>query len=432
MAHSFTEKELIDALTAKGGYMIRRVDQPISAPPTVIDMNRGKMVSPKGAKGVPPPPPKASLHQTLPNPAVDPLLTPIAGTRNPYRMKDLASLMGGGAKHKVYTSTPSDVKPPDPRVSTPTDTKPPVSTPNPDDTLRYKVESTYVPKVPFFSGDDQKGDVTYIEWRFEIRCLMKDADVSSSTLVQAIRRSLRGTARSILVTLGENATVSAIMAKLDNIFGDVSTGSMVMQEFFNCYQKPDESVTSFGCRLENLLQLAAEHGSLDHAARNDFLRHKFWTSLASDKLKSQTRHKYDSITNFDELLREIRSVEKELQVSHTNPQGSKKAVVQPVMVESQTVDLEQKFDSKLQDLEKRLDSKFEGKFNQILQKLDSFSGNNGGGPGQSSSYAGQSSSYQGNKKNYNKSGKKYYGGKNFHKGQGGQYQKQGNQGNLNS
>lgn len=41
----------------------------------------------------------------------------------------------------------------------------------------------------------------------------------------------------------------------------------------------------------------------------------FWTSLRSEKLKGQTRHKYDSITKYDKLLLEIRRVEKELSIS---------------------------------------------------------------------------------------------------------------------
>ena len=42
--------------------------------------------------------------------------------------------------------------------------------------------SSFVPKIPQFSGDDppQKGDVPYMEWRFEIQCLLSDPDMNSS------------------------------------------------------------------------------------------------------------------------------------------------------------------------------------------------------------------------------------------------------------
>ena len=122
---------------------------------------------------------------------------------------------------------------------------------------------SFFSKVPFFYGDELKVDAIYMEWRYEIRCLQNDTDVSPSTLVQAIRRSLRGTAKSMLVPLGENPTASAILTKLDTLFGHVSTQSMIMQEFYNSFQKPDEPVTTFSCRLENFLQLAGEDSKMD-------------------------------------------------------------------------------------------------------------------------------------------------------------------------
>ncbi|XP_060080484.1 uncharacterized protein LOC132559870 [Ylistrum balloti] len=176
-----------------------------------------------------------------------------------------------------------------------------------------------IPKIPPFSGEEPpiKGDVTYREWRFEVQCLTDDPDISDSVLAQAIRRSLRGTARRMLMSLGNSPDLTLVLSKLDNLFGDISTNGMIMQEFFNSCQKPDESVTDFGCRLESMLHVAVEHGYLDRYSKSELLRHKFWTSLSSDRLKSQTRHKYDTIKDFDLLLREIRRVEKELSLQDT-------------------------------------------------------------------------------------------------------------------
>jgi hypothetical protein len=41
------------------------------------------------------------------------------------------------------------------------------------------------------------------------------------------------------------------------------------------------------------------------------LRNKFWTGLASHPLKNYTRHLYDSIKDFQHLLREVRKVQQE-------------------------------------------------------------------------------------------------------------------------
>ena len=52
--------------------------------------------------------------------------------------------------------------------------------------------------------------------------------------------------------------------------------------------------------------IAIDHEYLDRKSKNDLLSHTFWTSLHLDQLKSQPRHKYDTIREYDVLLREIR------------------------------------------------------------------------------------------------------------------------------
>ena len=173
------------------------------------------------------------------------------------------------------------------------------------------------PKISPFSGDEPvpKGEVSYREWRYDVQCLFADPESTlQSSVLAAIKRSLKGTAKTLLIPLGEKATIKQIMEKLELFFDDISTNEMIMQELFNAYQKPNESVTSFGCRLETLLMSAVEHGFLELNAKNDMLRHKFWQSLSSKELKAQTRHKYDSISDFNQLLAAIRIVEKQITI----------------------------------------------------------------------------------------------------------------------
>ena len=91
-----------------------------------------------------------------------------------------------------------------------------------------------------------------------------------------------------------------------------------MQIFYSASQKEGESVTAYGCRLENILQMAVQNDHISGNAKDDMLRSKFWAGLRSDKLKNQTRHKYDSIKSYDLLLKEIRAVDLEI-----NPQVDK-------------------------------------------------------------------------------------------------------------
>lgn len=226
-------------------------------------------------------------------------------------------------------------------------------------------------KIPQFSGDEpaQKGDVTYEVWRFEVRCLMQDSQVIEPVLLQAIRKSLRGTARQMLIPLGESASSSQILEKLDGLFGNVSSNEAVMQRFYTTVQGDNESVTAFGCRLESILQLAIDNGHMSLHAKNDMLRSKFWTSLKNERLKNQTRHKYDSLKSFDALLREIRVVDLELtaadSLAHT-PNPAKQKHAQHHTVQLDAPDQSTKIDKmseqmtqlmeKLKTMEKKIES----------------------------------------------------------------------------
>lgn len=108
-------------------------------------------------------------------------------------------------------------------------------------------------------------------------------------------------------------------------------------------------------------------------------------------LKLQTRHKYDSLEDYNLLLREIRKVEKEISTNPTQtniqtPSSSIPATKPTVKhtplsaessFEQQLSALENKFDSKISSIETKLTSfkvtveaKIDSKFDLILQKLE--------------------------------------------------------------
>lgn len=177
------------------------------------------------------------------------------------------------------------------------------------------IPNSYVPKLPIFSGTEepQKGETTYEVWNLEVKCLQKSGLYAGNEhlLIQAIRNSLKGTARSMLVPLGEDASVKDILAKLDGFYANVSASETIIQSFYNDFQKDNESIVSFGSRLEQTLSRAVKYGHIDLVAKDAMLRSKFWTGLKSQVLKNSTRHLYDSIKDFSTLLREIRKVDSE-------------------------------------------------------------------------------------------------------------------------
>ena len=68
--------------------------------------------------------------------------------------------------------------------------------------------------TPIFSGaeEPQKGETTYEVWNLEVKCLQKSGLYAGNErlLIQAIRNSLNGKARSMSVPLGGDASVKDI------------------------------------------------------------------------------------------------------------------------------------------------------------------------------------------------------------------------------
>ena len=230
--------------------------------------------------------------------------------------------------------------------------------PRPDLSM-YNEDYTYnKPNLPYFSGDTPpiKGDTTFNVWSFEVRCLMKD-NCSPSVLFQAIRRSLRGTARETLVSLGDDATVDDVLTKLNVFFGNVATDESLLTRFYSERQKEGESVVAWGCRLEKLLQQAISLGYVVHSARNEKLRCRFWKGLLSEELKMSTKNKFDNIQNFELLVQEVRAEEQEL--GEKCKLKGKKVQHQPIQNFSSELSELSKNMSELLDRMSRMESRFE-------------------------------------------------------------------------
>ena len=230
------------------------------------------------------------------------------------------------------------------------------------------------PKLPTFSGTDepQKGEVKYEVWNFEVKCLQNSGQYPEHVLLQVVRNSLKGLARSMLVSVGEKASVGDILKKLDGFFGNVASGETLMQSFYNDCQKDSESIIVYASRLEDTLSKAITFGHIDAVAKDGMLRSKFWTGLNSQQLKQSTRHLFDGIKNFETLLREIRKVQQE-EISLQGPTRgtkSKPTVLHAERAETST-DLQndlQKMIASLQRLEQKIDDNSKS-FQQLNKRV---------------------------------------------------------------
>ena len=158
------------------------------------------------------------------------------------------------------------------------------------------------PKLPIFSGEE-KSETSFDVWKLEVKCVLREGNYTGSSVLQAIRGSLKGKARSLLLSLSEHATAENIIDKLDGVYGNVYSSEALLEKFFKETQQPNQSVAEYGMKLESIIQ---------SAAKNQMLKSKFWSGLRDPLLKNSSGYKFDTTKDFDQLRKEIRAIELEL------------------------------------------------------------------------------------------------------------------------
>ena len=217
------------------------------------------------------------------------------------------------------------------------------------------------PRLPLFSGDKGKGEVTYQMWRYDIRCLQKDKSCPEGPLLEAIRKAVRGMAADILLDLGTEVTVSKVLAEFDLLFGSVRSAEQLIEQFYVARQLRDETVAQWSCRLRNLASKAVDAGAVKSQEVKSMLRSKFWSGLVCPELKNALRHRFDAGEGYERLVRAARVVEEESPkvASDTKSKGKTQQVVQQQVQSTSTDTKLDKVLQQLQRLEGRMD-KLEG------------------------------------------------------------------------
>ncbi|CAG2232586.1 unnamed protein product [Mytilus edulis] len=179
--------------------------------------------------------------------------------------------------------------------------------------------------------------------------------------IPCIRGSLKGKARGLLLSLPDGATPTQIIEKLDGIYGNVFSSEALLQKFYMETQKQGQSVADYGMRLEDIAQKAVEKGQISSQAKNDMLRSKLWSGLRDPLLKNASRYKYDTVEKFDQLLKEIRSIE--LDLSNYASGSDNKIQHQPAVVEQSGM---QEMIKSMKLLNTRMES-FEGELKKLKE-----------------------------------------------------------------
>lgn len=170
------------------------------------------------------------------------------------------------------------------------------------------------PRVVTFSGDEQK-DARFDIWKYEVLSMVKEKTYSLSVISNAARKSLRGEAARVVMRLGEDASLDDIIVKLTAVYGTVESSECLLADFYSACQKEGESVANWACRLEDLL---SNIDSKNHIKSSDeMLKAKFWSGLLPT-LKDASRHKFDSVKKYQDLLVELRRIESDKHKAETN------------------------------------------------------------------------------------------------------------------
>lgn len=165
------------------------------------------------------------------------------------------------------------------------------------------------PRISTFSGSP-RGETSYELWRYEIQCLLNEKVYRHDQILQAIRRSVKGEAANILMRLGPGATIDSIIQKMNSIYDTIDSCQRILGQFYSAQQEENESVSDWGCRLEQIINKAVMHGEVRHSQVDNMLRHAFWGGLRSD-LKDISGYIHDKILSFDELRSELRAIEQD-------------------------------------------------------------------------------------------------------------------------
>lgn len=181
------------------------------------------------------------------------------------------------------------------------------------------------PRLPNFSGNT-KGETKYAQWRYEIECLATDQTLSEQAIWQAVRRSVKGAAAEVLISMGTNSTINELLERFDVRFGNAQSLEQLLQEFYTAAQQQSESVVDWGCRLEEMMSLIREVANFTPETRSEMIRGKFWSGLKSEYIKAALRHRFDSKEPLEALIKKARVVEKELVKPNSQPQVSQHSV----------------------------------------------------------------------------------------------------------
>ncbi|KAK6192332.1 hypothetical protein SNE40_003817 [Patella caerulea] len=177
----------------------------------------------------------------------------------------------------------------------------------------YVTSALSTPRLSTFSGDGNKGDVLYNQWRLEIMGLQQEGSHSVPVIINTIRRAARGTAAEFLIGINPQ-TVDEVFMHFDPLFGDILSVEVLMNKLYTSKQQENESISSWACKIKHIVSKLITADILVEPASNKILKDRFWHGLSNSQVKSNTRHILDADVSFSVLMTAVRKAEEEMNI----------------------------------------------------------------------------------------------------------------------
>ena len=113
------------------------------------------------------------------------------------------------------------------------------------------------------------------------------------------------------MSVGPDGDVAELVAKLEDMFGNVVRGQSLLSVFYSARQMEDENVTSWACRLEEILNSVSVHDSFTPESRDEMLHNQLWSGLKTE-LRDKSAYLFDKGDSFGNLLRSLRRMEADM------------------------------------------------------------------------------------------------------------------------
>ena len=177
------------------------------------------------------------------------------------------------------------------------------------------------PRISTFFGEENRGEVSYPTWAYEVNCLIAEKTFSDEVILQAIRRSVKGHAADQLRYVGIKPTIENVLENFEDTYGMVETPETILKKFYACKQNSDESVANYCFRLEDIHTQAVEMNAL--AEGDDMLRRVFYRGLTS-QLRNLANFKFETVKDYRSLKKEVRQIANELEEEKTESSSTEK------------------------------------------------------------------------------------------------------------